>query len=461
MRSLYVRITATFALIAFFSSLLGLLVTSLYYEFSLKSQNERRMADVGETIKQLYERYPELELESVYLPAMAKLGYQLYLVTEDGRTVAFGSPFKHGSLSVGQVDTVMNGRVYNGMGEENRRLELIAYFENSVRNTIGIPLATDVGRAALFIRPDLKQQIGEVRLIVAALLLSTFLLSLLLIAVFARYIVAPIKKLTSATKRIVQGQYDTNLETSRKDEIGDLANHFSRMTDSIRRSELMRQEFVANVSHEFQTPLTSIQGYVRTIREESLVTGDSGRYLDIIETESARLSSLSRQLLTLASLDKGDKPPHRAAFRLDEQIRHVLIGLEWLWSEKQLELHVELEEVVAEGDPELLHEVWLNLLSNAIKFTPAGGTIGVRLRRRADSIEAEVRDDGIGIAEEDLPYIFDRFYKADKARGRHRNGSGLGLSIVSRIVAIHGGTVEASSRLGEGSVFTVLLPAGG
>ncbi|RUS47299.1 cell wall metabolism sensor histidine kinase WalK [Cohnella sp. AR92] len=459
MKSLYVRITVTFVLIAFFSSLLGLLVTSLYYEQVLKSDNERKIEAISGRIKQLYEQYPEMDLERDYLPAVAEMGYQLHLVTEEGRAVSYGSPFKHGSLSEEEIRSVLEGRTYNGMGAENRRLELIAYFENSVRNTIGVPLETPEGRAALFVRPDLQQQIGEVRIIVAVLIASTFLLSLLLIAFFTRLIVKPVKKLTMATKKIVQGDYRVGLETSRKDEIGDLANHFSRMTDSIRRLDEMRQEFVANVSHEIQTPLTSIQGYVRAIREESPSATEANRYLDVIESESRRLSSLSQQLLTLASLDKGDKALRRSAFRLDEQLRQVLISLEWQWASRSLELEPDLEEVVVEGDPELLYEVWLNLISNAMKFSEDGGKLGVLLRREGRSVRVTVWDQGCGIPEEDLPFIFERFHKADKARGSRRSGSGLGLSIARQIVNLHDGEIEARSALGEGTSITVILPA--
>ncbi|MCC3376823.1 cell wall metabolism sensor histidine kinase WalK [Cohnella sp. REN36] len=458
MKTLYFRIVVTFVLVALASGIVGLLLTSVYYEFLVRPDNERKVAAVAENVQALYEQRPVSDLDG-YLSRVAALGLQIYAVFPDGRHRTYGSPFKRGQLTAEQVQAVLSGGSYRGMAEENRKLELLAYFENSVRNTVGVPIRTPAGPAALFIRPDLAQQTGEVRVIVAVLLGGTFVVSLLLIAVLSRYIVRPVKALTRATRRIVEGDYEIRLSVGRRDEIGDLAQHFSRMAEAIRQLDERRQAFVANVSHEIQSPLTSIQGFARAVREGEGTPEERDRYLAVIEEESGRLSALGKQLLTLAFLDKDGADLDKTTFRLDEQIRQALILLEWQWSEKSLALELVLPDTEISGDRSLLYEVWLNLIANSIKFSNPEGTIAVRIADGPKgSVAVEIADTGVGIPAAELPYIFERFHKADPSRDRSASGSGLGLSIAHKIVALHGGDILVRSEPGRGTAFTVTLP---
>jgi signal transduction histidine kinase len=456
MKSLYVRIVFTFVMVAMISGILGLMLTGLYYQNKQQSSNEQKMIDIAQNIRVQYEQNPQMDLNA-YLTHIAALGFQIYLARADMQGQAFGSPFKHGKLTVQQIQAVIDGAVYRGMEEQKDRLQLFSYFKNSLLNTAGLPIQTKDGKAALFIRPDLQQQIGEIRIIAAILIGLTFMISLVLIVILSRLIVRPVNDLTKATKQIVAGDFDAWLQLSRKDEIGELARNFSVMTHEIKQLDQMRQEFVSNVSHEFQTPLTSIQGLARAVLDKETTAEQTESYLTIIEKESKRLSAMSKQLLTLAALDKENKPLNKTAFRLDEQIRHILITLEWQWMEKELQWELDLPDTIIHADHQLLHEVWLNLIVNSIKFSEPGQSIGITLTD-TDGIMVEIRDMGIGIAEEDLPHIFDRFYKADKARGHSSAGSGLGLSIVHKLVALHQGTIQVQSQPAAGTTVTVKLP---
>ncbi|QJD86604.1 sensor histidine kinase [Cohnella herbarum] len=460
MKTLYVRIVLTFMAVAFVSGIIGVVLTSLYYQEKTKTNNEDKILQMGQSIRELYGQDSEMNLDT-YLTGIAALGFQIYAVDESMRGKMFGGAFKRGKLTDEEIQSVLSGDIYHGMKEENNRLEIFSLFENSVRNTVGIPLPTKDGSNALFIRPNLEQQIGEIRIIVAVLLGFTFLVSLVMIVILTRFIVKPLQVLKKATQQIGKGDFNVGLEKSRnrKDEFGDLAEHFARMAESIRQLDRMRQEFVANVSHEFQTPLTSIQGFARAVLDKQVNAKQSERYLTIIEQESKRLSSLSKQLLKLAALDKEDQRLQMTTFRLDEQIREIIIMLEWQWSEKRLNLELELPEISIAADAHLLYEVWLNLISNGIYFTPIGGTVSVEIRDDgADGIVVEIRDSGIGIPESELKLIFERFHKADKVRSRSSSGSGLGLSIVSKIIALHQGTIEVRSEVGKGSTFIVRFP---
>ncbi|WP_428849287.1 two-component system histidine kinase PnpS [Thermanaeromonas sp.] len=229
----------------------------------------------------------------------------------------------------------------------------------------------------------------------------------------------------------------------------------------LRRLEQVRSEFVANVSHELRTPLTSIRGFVETLLEGALEDENiSRRFLTIINSEAQRLQRLIEDLLTLSRLEHEKPEKVVKGASLSRTLNRVLEVVEPLAKEKGVELKVELPpDLPPLKFPEnFLEQVLLNLLDNGIKYTPAGGSVTVSAGREGSNIRVEVRDTGIGIPEESLPRIFERFYRVDKARSRELGGTGLGLSIVKHMVESHGGTVGVRSRVGEGSTFYFILP---
>jgi signal transduction histidine kinase len=265
-----------------------------------------------------------------------------------------------------------------------------------------------------------------------------------------------------AMRRLSRGDFNVSLTIKTKvdNQFGQLVQSFNDMAAQLGAMEKMRQEFISNVSHEIQSPLTSISGFARALRDTRLSEEERAHYLDIIETESIRLSKMSDNLLKLTSLESEHHPFEPKRYRLDKQLRAVVLACEPLWLDKSIDMDVSLEEGEIDADPDLMNQVWGNLIHNSIKFTPRGGTIGVELQFRDGEAAVRISDTGIGIGEEDLPRIFERFYKADKSRNRAGGGSGLGLSIVKKIVDLHHGSIDVQSRPGEGTVFTVRLPAG-
>ena len=264
-----------------------------------------------------------------------------------------------------------------------------------------------------------------------------------------------------AMEQIARGDFDVKVNESFRDNepFGNLAKSVNKMALELSQMERMRQEFIANVSHEIQSPLTSIRGFAQALRNDRLDVEERSHYLSIIETESLRLSKLSDNLLKLASLEAQNMKFEPRLYRLDKQIRSLALASEPQWLDKQLYLQVELDELGITGDEDLLSQVWTNLMHNAIKFTPKGGTVRLDLHRQGDRIEVKISDNGIGIAEEDQIRIFERFYKADPSRERSTGGSGLGLSISQKILELHHGTITVQSQLGAGTTFTVFLPA--
>lgn len=265
-------------------------------------------------------------------------------------------------------------------------------------------------------------------------------------------------QLLNALTRIAQGDFDVFIEIRDDFHYTDIAEGINKIAKELGSMEQLRQDFISNVSHEIQSPLTSISGFAALLKNAELSAEQKNHYLDIIEAESKRLSALSDNLLKLSALENGGEPLSFLEFRLDKQLEDVALMLEPQWSAKDIVLEVEMERVIIQGDAGLLSQVWVNLLHNAIKFTPAGGEIRVVLTADETHGFCRISDTGIGIAPEDQIHIFERFYKVDKSRDRSHGGNGLGLSLAKKIVELHEGEIIPQSEVGQGTTFTVMLP---
>ena len=263
-----------------------------------------------------------------------------------------------------------------------------------------------------------------------------------------------------ALERIARGDFSVRLEDQLHNNpmVSELTTSVNKMALELHQWERLRQEFISNVSHEIQSPLTSIRGFARALENDQLNVQERHHYLSIIEEESERLSRITEDLLKLASLESDHLKFEPKLYRLDKQIRNLILACEPQWQEKNIQMDIALDELEITADEDLLSQVWMNLIHNSIKFTPQAASVKVTLHRRADQIEFKISDTGIGISEEDLPRIFERFYKADKSRSRSIEGSGLGLSIVKKIVDLHKGTIEVESKVGRGTTIIVYLP---
>lgn len=261
--------------------------------------------------------------------------------------------------------------------------------------------------------------------------------------------------------RISKGDFEIRLDKRKyvyAEHFTELADKINDMAQKLGEMEIMRQDFVSNVSHEIQSPLTSIKGFVSLLKDENLSREERLHYISVIESESKRLSKLSENLLRLSTLESeyaAFKPKH---YSLSRQLKDVILLLEPQWSGKEIEVSLCGEKVDIFADEDLINQVWINLLNNSIKFTPDRGKITVTISEDNKQVFVEISDSGIGMTEETLPHIFERFYMADKARSRSAGGSGLGLSIVKKIVQIHYGNIDVKSKFGEGTTFIISIP---
>ncbi|MHC8965688.1 sensor histidine kinase [Priestia aryabhattai] len=237
-----------------------------------------------------------------------------------------------------------------------------------------------------------------------------------------------------------------------------IINSISDMAEKLGEMEEMRQEFISNVSHEIQSPLTSISGFAHTLKDEDLSPEERKHYLQIIEMESIRLSKLSENLLKLTSLESGHVPLEQKRYRLDHQLRRIILANEPQWTEKEIHMDISLENVTVTADEDMMDQVWTNLIHNSIKFTQKRGTIKVEaFESNEDRLIVKIRDTGIGMENETMIHIFERFYKADRSRNRNVGGNGLGLSIVKKIIDLHKGQIQVQSEFGKGTKITVTL----
>ena len=270
----------------------------------------------------------------------------------------------------------------------------------------------------------------------------------------------PLKYMSVAAKSIANGDFSKRVPVMSNDEIGELSVLFNRMTDSLSRTEKTGTSFVANVSHELKTPMTTISGFIDGIIDGTIDESKRDYYLKIVSDEVKRLSRLVQSMLSLAKLESGENTIKYSQFRLSDTVLSVVISMEQKISQKNISISGldTLTETLICGDMDMLHQVIYNLTDNAVKFTPENGTIDFSLHRLENSIEFKVKNTGEGIPDKDLPHIFERFYKSDKSRSNHKNSLGLGLYICKTVVELHGGTISAEGVFGEYTEFTVLLP---
>lgn len=457
MRTLYVRIITMTMMIIIVSTIAAFLMTNSYYHIHLKPANDEKLTNIAKQIGEILSEHPK-EFIPEYLTRIAPLGYKIHIVDSELNRKSYGDPFKSEEIDEAHIKAVLAGEEYHGIREYPWKPFIIGFFSNELVNSVGIPIVVEGETHALFVRADTEIMFWEMRAFQVILLILMLALTFLFVLISTRFIVQPIISLREATKKISAGNYHIKLNVNRTDEIGRLAKDFMKMSESLEQNEARRQEFVSNVSHEIQSPLTSIQGFSQILQEEDLTQEERSYYLSIIEQETRRLSALSKQLLTLSLLDQEQVLKDQTTFSLQKQLQDVVSTTEWQWRDKDLSVELEVEDIEIEGERKLLHQVWMNLMSNAIRYTPSGGNIYIRAMEETSSVIVMISDTGIGIDREDLPRIFERFFIADKARTRTKSSTGLGLSIVKKIIELHAGTIMVDSEKDIGTTFTITLP---
>ena len=291
-------------------------------------------------------------------------------------------------------------------------------------------------------------------------LVSIILGSVLSIAT-CNFFIKKFKRLSQGMKEISKGNFKVRIAENDKNgvitEFGEIERTFNQMASDLDGIEMFRNDFINNFSHEFKTPIVSVRGFAKQLKNDDLPEETRKEYIDIIVSESNRLANMSSNILLLTKLENLQIVSEKTEFSLDEQIRSSILLLEKEWGEKNIEFNLDnMSEIQFNFNEEMLSHVWINLISNAVKFAKENGTITISLQENDNSVIFKIRDDGIGMNEQTKERIFEKFYQGDKSH--HSGGNGIGLNIASRIITLAGGMIEVESKLEVGTEFTVVLP---
>lgn len=379
------------------------------------------------------------------------------LITNERRTVIYDSWGEslgtNLSASFDKLNTVFSGKIVF----ESK------YHTDSFTSEVCAPVMVNssIIGSVYMVEEDTEQAdlIGGIRYRLTVISLAVGLVAVALGMVVSHALALRIRKLADAVKIVQEGDYTGHIEPMGNDEITELTHEFNSMTDILRQNEQVRRRFVSDASHELKTPLASIRLLSDSIlMNENIDRETTVEFVEDIGAAAERLQHMTEKLLDLSRMDS-ELPVHREAVDLAQVVKRSLPMLRPLADNREVALRLDAEASVwvsaAEDD---LYQVIFNLVENAIKYNVPQGSVTVRVFREGEAAVLTVADTGIGIPEEDLPNIFSRFYRVDKARSREAGGSGLGLSIVRDAVILHGGTITVSDNEPCGTVFTVTFP---
>jgi signal transduction histidine kinase len=447
-KSLYIRVVVTFLVSVIAGTVIAFFLSTWIFKDQLNDNAHINIRNFGQDVVEIYKTLPLSEADE-FVNKMKQLDlYYIRMVEPSGQIHTFGKDKGHEPISVTQeqVQKVLEGTV----------LELTPNGLGTV--LLGLPVQTASGTRAMFLEtlsPPAAAAVIQWGTIFAS---SSLAAGSLIILIASMFLVRPIKKLTQATKRIAAGDFNVKLNIKQTSELGTLARSFEEMMNDLQQLEHMRREFVANVSHEVQSPLTSISGYAQALKNVELPDQERGRYLDIIISEAKRLSKMSDSLLKLSLLESQSHQLQLVTRDLDEQIRRVIVALQPQWSARDIRFELDLQKVQVLADHDQLNQVWTNIISNGIKFSEDKGSILVRMERDSRNVTVRISDHGIGIPLEDQKRIFERFFKADRSHSRKYDGSGMGLAITKQIVSLHQGDIQVESKIDQGTTFIITLP---
>ena len=351
--------------------------------------------------------------------------------------------------------TVNTGKI-SGLYEESRYVVAVPITDINSDARLGIVIVSSPMEDTV----QVLQRISEIFLFLA---LSTVFVAVVLMSIFTRRQIHPLREMAKAASDFGHGDLTARVRVDEKHtlEMQELSTAFNNMASSLQKSEYQRQEFVANVSHELKTPMTTIGGYVDGILDGTIPQSRQEQYLRIVSDEVKRLSRLVRSMLDISRLQDQQQIPDekKSRFDLEETVGQVLITFEQKINGKALDVDVDMPEhpVFTRANQDYVTQVIYNLIDNAVKFCPQGGVLGIRIRESDSKAYVSVSNQGQTIPPEELPLVFDRFHKIDKSRSQNRDGWGLGLYIVKTIVCSHGENISVTSRDGK-TEFTFTMP---
>lgn len=306
----------------------------------------------------------------------------------------------------------------------------------------------------------LMKHIGVVPMLLPFIMLcACIIIGSILSAMLSGILLRPLNDLKEGLLKVSKGDFTVRLEENGNSELSHIQENFNIMVKELSNTELFRNDFINDFSHEFKTPMVSVYGFAKQLKKGGLTKEQEQEYIDIIINESQRLINMSSNILMLSKLENQEIITDKKDFSLDEELRRCVLQLQGQWGEKNQKVIPDLCEITYYGNSEMLKQVWLNVIGNAIKYTPEGGTIEVKLDinpKNEQEVRVRITDNGIGMDKATTERIFEKFYQGDSSHAT--GGNGLGLAMVKRIVELCGGRIRVKSELYKGTQFTVYLP---
>ena len=412
------------------------------------------MSDYG------YRKIPVGTVENGYRIISATTESNIFLVGLDGNTIicSEGENCNHRTFSISE--NIMKEAIageYNGSGTLDGIYETSHYIVGIPikhnNETLAVLFAATEATDVWFFIMDLMDIIFFCALIATAI-------SSIAIYFVTNKMTKPLREMAAAAKSFSTGDFTVRVPVDGEDEIAQLAKSFNHMADSMADLESVRRSFIANVSHELKTPMMTIGGFIDGILDGTVPEEKRKQYLEIVSEEVKRLSRMVKSMLSIARIEAGDMKINPTDFDINELVCRTVFAFEQKIEEKNLEIMgLESDEVFVNADNDLIHQVVYNLIDNAVKFVNDGGCISFAYNVKDGNVFVSVRNTGAGIAQQELPRLFDRFYKTDKSRSLDKTGVGLGLYIVQTIVNQHKGDLFVKSVEGEYTEFTFSVPA--
>ena len=387
------------------------------------------------------------------------------IVTDENGSITFSSENAEGITK----ETVIGGDyVERAAASELREISDFGGIYGERYYIVGVPVQVITGEklqpiGAVFVTTTTryyKEYVVTIIKIFCSVGIIIFALIFCFMGLFSYQITKPLGQMAKAAKAFGNGDFSVRVNVSGNDEMSQLASSFNTMADSLAASEGVRRAFVANVSHELKTPMTTIAGFIDGILDGTIPYERQSYYLEIVTKEVKRLSRLVTSMLSLSRIDSGELKMVKKVFNISDTVLNTFLTFEQKLEARKINVTGldELAVLTVEGDPDMLHQVVYNLVENASKFTNEGGEISVKTGVQGDNAVIAITNTGDGIPQEQIGFIFDRFYKTDKSRSFDKNGMGLGLYLVRQIIRQHGGDITASSVEGEYTTFELNLP---
>ncbi|MDP8262068.1 MAG: ATP-binding protein [Candidatus Ancaeobacter aquaticus] len=437
-----------------------------YYEDKIIEELKSNSFLVGDIIQKCIERKDSSDVQTEVKRLAVRLHYRVTVLDNNGAVLG-DSRVRPGNMDNHKERPEIVGALNNGYGDSTRYSSTVGmrmkYVATAIKNKnqivgivrLAVPLADIEIQKKLIYRVVL---FGGVIALICALIIGYYA---------SRSVTRPIYEMKEKAENFAKGDFTKKIKITSKDELGQLAQSLNSMAvelqikmDNLRKMDKVRTDFVANVSHELKTPLTSIRGFVETLEDGALDDKENAkRFLSIINKHTIRLDAIVNDLLTLTELELERDRIERTHFDLKELIEEVLLGFGHALNKQHISLETNYtgSDFTISADKDRIEQIIVNIIDNAVKYSEPGGIIKISLEKEKDALKIKITDSGIGIPQEELTRVFERFYRVDKARSSERGGTGLGLSIVKHIVSLHNGQVHIDSEPGKGTSVTVIL----